>query len=95
METKKEFKDVRELVKQLLLEDERSRNDDKWLTYLVMRHYTKIYIPFEDFDKMPAFETVKRTRAKLQNKEGYCPPTEQSVIDRRSKRRHTIAGLMR
>ena len=37
---------------------------------LFFRHYTKIYIPFEDFVKIPAFANAQKIRQKLQNKEG-------------------------
>lgn len=85
-ETRKEINQVREIVLELLEKDERCRNDDKWLTYQVMRRYTNIYIPFEDFEKIPAFETIKRVRAKIQNKENLFPPTSQLAIERRKKR---------
>ena len=83
--TKQEFKTIQDLVLHLLSTDERCRNDDKWLTYLVMRHFTKIYIPFEDFNKIPAFETIKRTRAKIQNKMGLYPPTDPTALKRRQR----------
>jgi hypothetical protein len=86
-----EFKTVTQLVEHLLKVDERCRNDDKWLTYKVMRWYTNIYIPFEDFNKLPAFETVKRCRAKLQNEQGLYLPTIQEVINKRQKRQTDVA----
>jgi len=90
MKTITEFNTVKELVDHLLKVDVRCRNDDKWLTYQVMRHFTKIYIPFEDFNKLPALETVKRTRAIIQNVEGRYPPTDPKVIDRRERRQKKI-----
>ena len=39
-----------------------------------------IFIPFNLFKKFPAFETVKRTRAKIQNQEGrYLPDSKKEV----------------
>lgn len=90
MEDIKEFNTVYKLVRQLLEQDDRCRNDDKWLTYRVMRHFTRIYIPFEDFEKIPAFETIKRCRAKIQNKEGDLIPTDPKVLIRRKIRSNNI-----
>ena len=86
METKVEIHKVTDLVLDLLKDDVRCRNDDKWLTYRVMRFFTNIYIPFEDFKKIPAFETIKRCRAKIQNVDQLYLPTEEQVIRRRKQR---------
>jgi len=85
METGKEFKTVKELVLNLLETSPRCRNDDKYLTYMVMRHFTNIYINFNDFEKIPSFETIKRTRAKIQNNEGLFPPTSETALKRRKR----------
>ena len=85
MKTLKEFKTVNELVLYLLETDERCRNDDKWLTYKVMRYFTNIYIPFEDFDKMPSFETVKRCRAKIQNEKGLYKRSSKPLKEEREE----------
>jgi len=87
METIEEFNGVTGLVQELLRSDERCRNDDKWLTYRVMSHFTKIFIPFEDFKIIPTFETVSRCRRKIQNKHLMYPPTSEDVIKRRHVRR--------
>ena len=64
-------KHLREIVEKLLKENkEGCRKDTKKLTYLVMRHYTNIYIPFEDFEKIPSFESVARCKRDIMNKEG-------------------------
>lgn len=86
METKEELLKVKEYVLQLLEQDERCRNDDKWLTYCVMRKFTNIYIPFDDFQKIPSFESIRRTRANIQNKEGKFLPTDPEVIKKRKIR---------
>ena len=90
METEKEFKKVSELVEHLLATEVRCRNDDKWLTYQVMRYFTKIYIPFEDFKKIPAFETIKRVRAKIQNVEKRYLPTDEKVRIKRQQREKEV-----
>ena len=91
METKFEFRSVQELVVILMSTDERCRNDDKWLTYRVMKHFTNIFIPFEDFAKMPSFETVKRVRAKVQNDKGLLLPTDPAVVAKRQSREQDVA----
>lgn len=92
--TKNEFKSVKEIILNLLETDERARNDDKYLTYLVMQKYTDIYINFDDFEKIPAFETIKRCRALIQNKEGKFPPTSEEVIKKRKNRQQDIKGIV-
>lgn len=94
METEKEFKKVKDIVLEILEKEERSRNDDKYLTWAVMRRFTNIYIDFNDFDKMPAFETIKRVRAHIQNKEGRFKPTDQKVIDKRARRQTQVKNLI-
>ena len=86
MNTKTEIKKVKEIVEELLKSDERCRNDDKWLTYLVMRRFTNIYINFDDFKKIPAFETIKRNRAYIQNTQKLYIPTDIKVRKRRHQR---------
>lgn len=95
METNKEFTTVTKLVLNLLANDERCRNDDKWLTYRVMRHFTNIFIPFEDFKKIPAFETIKRCRAKIQNQEHLYLPTNLEVLRKRQYREEEIKEIMK
>ena len=63
-------KHVRAIVEKLLKSDRRCRHDTKWLTYMVMRHYTKIFIPFQDFLKIPSFESIARCKRDVMNKEG-------------------------
>lgn len=84
METREELDSVKEWVLHFLKTDERCRNSDKWLTYRVLRQYTSIYIPFADFQKMPSFESIRRTRAHVQNQEKKFLPTDANV---RKKRR--------
>ena len=55
-----EFNSVMDLVDKLLKLDKRCRNDDKWLVYRVLRHYTPVYIPFTDFKKFPSFLGTRR-----------------------------------
>jgi len=95
METKEEIKTVKAIVEYLLLTDERNRNDDKWLTWNVMRHFTPIYIPFEDFEKIPSFESITRIRAQIQNVEKRYLPTKPEVVAKRQNRQRVFREEMR
>lgn len=75
---------VSKIVRLLLEEDERCRNDDKWLTYRVMRFFTNIYIPFEDFSKLPSFESVSRCRRKIRES-GEFLADDPVVVERRER----------
>jgi hypothetical protein len=93
--TKAEFRTVRAIIEDILEKDIRARNCDKWLTYKVFRYFTNIYIPFEDFDKIPSFETVKRCRCVIQNVEKRFLPTDPNVIARRQKRQQEVKEVLR
>ena len=99
MNTKKEIKTIKEMVAVFLEKDERARNSDKILTYLVFqdiarRNGKNIFIPFELFDKFPAFETIKRMRAIIQNKEKRFIPTKKEVILKRRMRQEIFSEAM-
>lgn len=101
METKKEFRTIKALVENLMETEERCRNDDKYLTYRVFEviaknhGYNGIFIPFKIWDSFPAFETVKRTRAHIQNKEGRLLPTDEKVKKQRGKREVEVYQMFR
>ena len=63
-------KHLKEIVERLLKQDRRCRTDTKWLTYRTMRYFTRIYIPFQDFLKIPSFESIARCKRDTMNKEG-------------------------
>lgn len=92
--TREEIKTCRAIILKLLESDERNRNDDKLLTYNVMRHFTKIYIPFADFKKIPAFATIQKIRQHIQNKEGLFPPTDPKVVEKRRYRQKVFRQEM-
>jgi len=75
MGAKREFARVYPAVEKVLKEDVRAREDDKWLTWRVMREFTDIFIPFEDFSRIPCFESVSRIRRFIQNGEGRFQPS--------------------
>ena len=63
-------KHLKEVIEKLLQQDRRCRTDTKWLTYRTMRHFTRIFIPFQDFLKIPSFESIARCKREIMNKEG-------------------------
>ena len=98
-ETEKEFKTVKALVYFLMQTEERCRNDDKYLTFRVFeiiakQHGKNIFIPFTLFDTFPAWETVKRTRAFIQNNQQELLPTDPEVIKKRSQRQNKVRQMM-
>ena len=95
MNTIKEFKTIKARVKHIMETELRARNSDKWLTFRVFEDIAKengekIYFPFHLFPKFPAFETIKRMRAEIQNVDGELLPTDESVINRRRIRAKDI-----
>lgn len=78
-----EFNNTTFMVEKILREDERARNDDLWLTYRLYSKLTKIFIPFEDFKKLPPPETISRCRRKIQNGQHRFLPTDLGVLERR------------
>lgn len=83
------FPKVRSQVEYFLRTDPRCRDDDKWLTYKVMSLYTRISIPFEDFKRMPSFDTIRRVRQKIQNVEGRFVASDR-VRHRRAEFRRRL-----
>lgn len=60
---------IRKIVEEILKEDKRARENNSWLLYRVWCKYTKIYIPFEDFKKLPSPESIMRSKRLIQNQE--------------------------
>lgn len=81
--TTQEFKSQKKIIEEILEQDARARNCDKWLTYKLLSKYTKVYIPFEDFEKIPAFANAQKIRQHIQNKEGRLLPSDPAVLKRR------------
>jgi hypothetical protein len=62
-----------EVVREVMKEDRRARRDRKWLSYKVMRRYTKIFIPYQDFLKIPSFESIAKCARDILNKNNEFP----------------------
>jgi len=84
----KEIRKVKEVVLKVLSTDDRARNDDMWLTLKCLQEMDfKIYIDYKDLERMPKFETFKRVRAWIQNRDKMFLPTSEDVVRRRKTRR--------
>jgi len=88
MGTKEEFKTIKRWVRYWLENDPDCRNDDKLLIYRIMRCTTNISCSFDDFRRIPSFETIRRVRQKIQESEFF--PTSEDVIVRRRLRQDEI-----
>lgn len=81
---------VKERVEYLLEKYPDARNSDLYLTILYLRRFTELgryikYIPYDVIKKYDGvFETVRRTRQKIQE-EGRFLPTDPDVLRRRKK----------
>ena len=91
MNTTEELRTTRAMVEQFLAKDIRCRNSDKYLVFCVLqeiaiRNGSKLFIPFECFERFPAYETISRIRRAIQNNEGKYPPTDQNVLIKRQRK---------
>ena len=76
---------IKQGILEILSTDERARNSDTYLCWKFLREKAgvNIYIPFEDFARMPSFETIIRMRAQIQNDEQRFLPTDPEARKRR------------
>jgi hypothetical protein len=76
---------VKDVVEAVLKNDERTRNDDKWLVIKVLQELgINIFIPYDKLDVMPSFESITRARRKFQEA-GMYPPTVKVAEHRREE----------
>lgn len=78
-----EIETTKEKVRYVLEKDIRARNDDTWLIYKVCSLITKVYIPYEDFKKLPSFETITRIRRYFQNNLKTYMPSDKTIALKR------------
>ena len=84
------LKTTKERVEWLLKKYPNARNSDLYLTILYLRKFTKLgkfikYIPYNIIKEYEGiFETIRRTRQKIQE-EGRYLPTDEEVLKRRRK----------
>lgn len=68
---------VKDAVFEVLEEDLRTRDNDKWLIIMTLRKLGfKIFIDYSELKNMPSFETITRSRRMIQNAEGNFIPDE-------------------
>lgn len=66
---------IKNIVEEILMEDEESRNNDAWLIIKVLRSLGhEINISYDQLKEMPSFETITRCRRLIQNTERKFPP---------------------
>jgi len=56
---------LKDVVRLVLQEHPETRTNDKKLYWWVMNKYTKIFIPFDDFDRVPHPDSIGRTKRKI------------------------------
>jgi len=103
LQTLIEFKQIKQIVVQILEKYEQARNNDWILIHLVLREIAKQdpelkkywpnFIPFSLLQKLPAAETITRIRRKLQEK-GQFLPTDPKVMRKRERRREAIRKVI-
>ncbi len=71
-----ELQTVKNVVEEVMTEDLKTRDSDKWLILQVIRKLGfKIYVDYEDLKKMPSFESITRARRYIQNTEKRLQPS--------------------
>jgi hypothetical protein len=77
---------IRNTVIEVLREDVRARDSDKWLIIQVLRKLgINIYLDYSQLNDMPSFEIITRCRRFIQNNEGLYPPTKEIEEERGHK----------
>lgn len=90
LEIWKKLKTVKARVRWLMQRFPETRNSDLYLTILYLRYFTELgqyirFIPYELIKKYEGiFETISRTRRKIQES-GELLPTDPKVLKRRRK----------
>lgn len=88
METDKELTTIKDIVKSILEVNPKTRNSDKWLIIETLRAMGfKIYIDYKDLEACPSFETIRRTRQKLQEENPNLSADEE-IQEQRDNRRN-------
>lgn len=61
---------IKRIVEELLRDDPRTRDNDKWLIIQTLRKMGfSFWIDYRDLKNIPAFETISRCRRAIQNQE--------------------------
>lgn len=96
----KEHLNIKDIVFDLLKEDERCRNSDKILILEVFKKcdvkvifdYKRVCIDatFEEFFALPSTESIRRCRAEIQNNDCMFLPTDPKVLIKRKFKEEVI-----
>ena len=83
----KNLQTVKAQVQELLERYPETRNDDFYLSYLWLKYYQKLPLPFLPFRDITGvggrLESVRRTRQIIQNEEHRFLPTDPRVLESR------------
>lgn len=86
---------VYDRVKEILLNDEQAKNSDKVLYWHFIERSTPPWKPGLDFEtwmKLPSFETVRRTRQKLQETDPEKYGATSSKVKQERKQKQETKG---
>jgi len=94
---------TKKMVWGILKDSEKARNSDKWLILKALallgeditiwnkeKPVVKWQIPLDHLDAIPNFESIRRCRAEIQNKDQEWLPTDQDVIQARGVKEEVI-----
>lgn len=86
---------TQQLVKELLEEDQRCRNDDLWLILQIWqkKQQIQLYVPYTKLFEMITPETITRVRRDIQNTKGELLPTDPLVLVRRKVKEDVIRSF--
>ncbi len=89
---KDDVRTVKDVVEEILSEDRRARNDDKWLIIKVLQRMGyNIHIDKRELEDMPSFESIRRTRQKFQEEGKY--PADEEIKEGREKEKEKMDDI--
>lgn len=89
------FDSIKNIVQQVLYENELARNSDKHLILLVLQKMGfKIYISQQDLENIPSFETISRCRRKIVESNPELQASSE-VVEYRGERKEMIKDIMK
>ena len=90
-----ELNTIKEITREVMRTDSKTRNSDKWLILQVLRKMGfNIYVDYSQLQDMPSFESITRARRFIQNNDKELLPTQQTD-DRRNARQEEFREVFR
>lgn len=90
-QTVKTFEKAEEVVREAMKEKERCRNDDDFLIWYIKRHKQEANLnKFAEYRQTYNAETIRRSRAHIQNDEGELLPTDPEVMKKRKMKEKVV-----